>query len=44
LEGSSDSYMNMQNCGALIKDESQLPYVIVNLSDDIVVDSIKLSN
>ena len=36
--------MNMQNCGMRIEDPGQLPYVIINLSDDIVVENIKVSN
>ena len=39
LDGSSDSYMYMPHCAS---DEGQ--YTIVNLSDDIVIENIMVSN
>ena len=36
LESSIDTYMNIPNCG--VKVDSESPFVIVNLSEDIVVD------
>ena len=47
LDNSNESYMSLPECAHPehhSKDFDELPYVIINLSDDIVVDSIQVSN
>jgi hypothetical protein len=42
LDSSNDSYFYMPHCG--FSDFNEPTFLIVNLSDDIVVDRVKVSN